>query len=789
MTRKKPTPTSNEPIDPASLAAVLAADYPLIDPTLILAILSDYPSSDLSAKIPEIKDQLGILEATLVPDPDLPAEITEVEGESLTESTSQSGVDELSSKLDSLHTGSATTLSEGTEEFGDEVDLLRSLFPLTPENDLTSVLHSYPTLQEAIDHLLSLELIRNVEEEGQWPNEGDVKVLSEPESWEPSRSKKSKPKSKSKPSSRANSKPPSIESSPIIVSTPQFDNAAFPEPTSSHSRSSTNGSTTSAPSKKKKKDKITIPIVDTLQRQSTPTSRSRTSTAPSTRSASPARFNDRAGPTNNPWHTVTSLSSYLSDLLSQPSTHFSSYLHSPNYHSTYSAVLASLAKLPSQPFSENFEDDMSSRKILEDLFGLSLEPDGGDKKRDLEICVHAAGEDIATVMDLMDLLDEISDWSSDDDRDNDLFDPAKQPDYTINTNSTPLPSLPKAQTITLNLPPVQAIDMARSTSAGSTISNKSIDEHLPLKSSLPGKMTRPEKKVKPSKMKDEPLFGGAIREAKIREVPGSRSTFSALSSPMVLDAHELNPTSVPSSPKLGNKQLNGKQVHPQNWRTVSSASHSRSQSQSASSRTAARERKPTYEECLANAQLERARRETVIRAAGRNFRPNVTGVAGGGRAVKGVIAGHYASQALEAGQRARNWELQAARMRMNAQVADHNYHHNYQGNHPSSVNGNSSGRGNVKRNQSVDLHNYTISQALVLVNERLEEWWKVEKEIRLERWKIQEQGRFVIITGVGRHSVNNKGVLGPAVSGDLERKGWRVDRGDGERGYLVVSGR
>ncbi|KAK6908117.1 hypothetical protein L486_07491 [Kwoniella mangroviensis CBS 10435] len=814
---------TEEHIDPGSLAAVLAADYPLIDQPLILAILSDYPSSELKSKLPEIKDQLGILEATLVPDPDIPSEFAE--SWAGTESTSQSGIDDLSNRLGSLNTTStnvngststgATTWSEsdGTEEYGDEVDLLKSLFPSTPESELSSVLHSYPILQDAIDHLLSLELIRHVEEEGHWPeDEQDIKVLSEPEpesaveEWETTQSKRStaRSKSKSKPSSKASSKPPSIESSPIVTSTPNYDNIAFPLPSGSHSRSSTNGDSISGPDpvstkkSKKKKDTITIPLVDTLQRKHTPTpsARSRTSTAPTSRSSSPSRFEIRSVSANNPWHTVTSLSSYLSDLLSQPSTHFSSHLHSPNYHSTYSAVLASLAKLPAHPT----KTDSSSRMILEDIYASMFEDrEEGLMKRDLEICVHAAGEDIATVMDLMDLLKDISDWSSDDhDGNNDGFsDPTGQPDYKINTDSTPLPSTSKPQTVTLNLPPVQAIDMARSTSATSTISNKSVDEipHPPSKSGLglPGKMTRPEKKVRPTKVKEEPLFGGAIREAKIREVPGSKTSLSSLNSPMVLDAHEIfSPIgSAPSSPKLGNRQLggNGKQVHPQNWRTVTnSIPHSRSQSTS-SSRP---ERKMTYEECMANAQLERVRRETVIRAAGRNFRPNVNGVAGGGRAVKGVIAGHYASQAMDAAKRARDWELKAARLRVNSQLqtqlqpqtsdthtASHNHNYVERGR----------GGGVGGRNQSIDLHNLTINEALTIANEQLDQWWKVEKERRLERWKITEQGRFIIITGVGRHSVNNKGVLGPAVSNDLERKGWKVDRGDSERGYLVVRGR
>ena len=45
-------------------------DYPSIDQPLIMALMSDYEPSTLLAKLPEIREQLGILEASLVPDTD-----------------------------------------------------------------------------------------------------------------------------------------------------------------------------------------------------------------------------------------------------------------------------------------------------------------------------------------------------------------------------------------------------------------------------------------------------------------------------------------------------------------------------------------------------------------------------------------------------------------------------------------------------------------------------------------------------------------------------------------------
>ncbi|WRT67871.1 uncharacterized protein IL334_004845 [Kwoniella shivajii] len=817
-----------ESIDSSSLAAILAADYPLIDPPLILALLSDYqPRSISSDDIENIKDQLGILEATLVPDSDIDIDIDTItdiiseSNESLNENTSAGSttsgfIDEISNRLESLHTTSssndptASTSSSRSkknghgngsktsnksdisgsndDDYGDEGELLKSLFPSISEEDLNSALRSHTTLQEAIDYLLSLELIRNVEQEGHWPDE-DVTVASEPEleRWEESKIKSKKTKTKSTSSSRTPSQPPSKESSPLALSTPRFDNIALTP--LNHSRLSTSDNSASPslsmPTKKKKKDKIIIPLVDTLQRKASPapsrptsrsTSKSRTIQAGS-RSSSPARIST-SGPSNNAWHTVTSLSSYLSDLLPLPSNYFLSYLHSPEYHSAYSAILASLAKLP----SSTKRDVNASRRILEDLYGLTLsisgESDGNglgkrEIERDLEICVHAAGEDVATVMDLMDLLGEISEWPSDDD----FFD--AKPDYTINHNH--LNHILKPETISINLHPIQAIDMTRSSSATST---KSLDEPPKSTSNLPGKMTRPEKKVKAVLQQEEHLSGGAIREARIRNVPGSKPSITSISHPTALDSFGTT-SPAPSSPQLGPKNL--KQIHPQNWRTVSHARPNKP-------RRDGGERRLTVEQCMANAQLERARREIAIRAAGRNFKTNTNGIAGGGRAVKGAVAGHYATQAREAAERAREWELKAARLvvtshlqaQNNPATNGTNHNHNHTHSHSRDQGQHGSGSGGTK---TIDLHHLTIQEATTVVDEIAENWWKSEKETRSERWRKQDEGKLIVITGVGRHSANGKGVLGPAVASHLEYQDWRVDRGDSERGYLVIRGK
>ena len=48
---------------------------------------------------------------------------------------------------------------------------------------------------------------------------------------------------------------------------------------------------------------------------------------------------------------------------------------------------------------------------------------------------------------------------------------------------------------------------------------------------------------------------------------------------------------------------------------------------------------------------------------------------------------------------------------------------------------------------------------------------------------------LTVITGVGRHSAGQTGVLGPAVANTLEANGWRIERGERTRGYVSVTAR
>lgn len=132
----------------------MQAEYPLLDQPLIIALLSDHDPSSLYAELPGIRDQLGILEASLVPDPEEQAfgEIIDSVGllavDTDEQPTSSSSAQSLnlsrtttSSDTDVDARGSVgttpTSISAGAgaggtgeeEGFLDELELLRSLFP------------------------------------------------------------------------------------------------------------------------------------------------------------------------------------------------------------------------------------------------------------------------------------------------------------------------------------------------------------------------------------------------------------------------------------------------------------------------------------------------------------------------------------------------------------------------------------------------------------------------------------------------------------------------------------
>ena len=139
----------------------------------------------------------------------------------------------------------------------------------------------------------------------------------------------------------------------------------------------------------------------------------------------------------------------------------------------------------------------------------------------------------------------------------------------------------------------------------------------------------------------------------------------------------------------------------------------------------------------------RLRRDEALRKAAGAWRTRTSGAGRGG------VAWHYADEARRLDAKARAWSLRAAQ----ALVSDR----------PDS-------------RASIDLHGLTVHEALTVTREHTNRWYA-----RPDRGPLQ------IITGVGRHSVNQVAVLRPAVAKMLEKEGWRFDV-DHHRGIITVRG-
>lgn len=263
-----------------------------------------------------------------------------------------------------------------------------------------------------------------------------------------------------------------------------------------------------------------------------------------------------------------------------------------------------------------------------------------------------------------------------------------------------------------------------------------------------------------------------------RLIPGSEPALSSALNPTATDDFG-RPSPGPSG-STRSKRMPGdkRQIHPKNWHKATNvrptrtstahpyASHIPSYARGALPHdstpgalygTANGSGELSMEECLRRAQLERQRRELSIREVGRSFRAG-----SGGRAIGGAVAGHHALQAREAMDRAKHWELRAARMVVDSQMA-------------------------ATKGNTIDLHHMTVHEACTVAEEAAAKWHAAQSP--LSGGPGSRTSGLVIVTGKGNHSAGRKGVLGPAVASSLEHSGWRVDRGDSARGYIVVKGR
>lgn len=87
----------------------------------------------------------------------------------------------------------------------------------------------------------------------------------------------------------------------------------------------------------------------------------------------------------------------------------------------------------------------------------------------------------------------------------------------------------------------------------------------------------------------------------------------------------------------------------------------------------------------------------------------------------------------------------------------------------------------------LDLHGVTVADATRIARQRTQAWWNSLGEQRIAEYGGARGGigSYRIIVGLGRHSADGRGKLGPAVVKALVKDGWKVEVGSGE---LLVTG-
>ncbi|KAF9697821.1 hypothetical protein EKO04_004513 [Ascochyta lentis] len=87
----------------------------------------------------------------------------------------------------------------------------------------------------------------------------------------------------------------------------------------------------------------------------------------------------------------------------------------------------------------------------------------------------------------------------------------------------------------------------------------------------------------------------------------------------------------------------------------------------------------------------------------------------------------------------------------------------------------------------LDLHGVTVADATRIAKQRTRMWWDSLGEQRIAEYGSARGGvgSYRIVVGLGRHSVDGRGRLGPAVVKTLVKEGWKVEVGSGE---LLVTG-
>lgn len=87
----------------------------------------------------------------------------------------------------------------------------------------------------------------------------------------------------------------------------------------------------------------------------------------------------------------------------------------------------------------------------------------------------------------------------------------------------------------------------------------------------------------------------------------------------------------------------------------------------------------------------------------------------------------------------------------------------------------------------LDLHGVTVADATRIAKQKTQAWWNSLGEQRIADYGGARGGvgEYRIVVGLGRHSADGRGRLGPAVVRALVKEGWKVEAGSGE---VVVTG-
>ncbi|KZS94582.1 hypothetical protein SISNIDRAFT_453524 [Sistotremastrum niveocremeum HHB9708] len=425
----------------------------------------------------------------------------------------------------------------------------------------------------------------------------------------------------------------------------------------------------------------------------------------------PSPAKDMGVMSSDPWTQVSSLASYLSELVAgTPTPHFTSYLHKPEYASPALAIRASLSALPGKAINQS--DSSESLFILLELLDATI-PSYDEYtleqkdlvKADAKLCLMVCDTPDAA-LSLVQLLQEL-DEDTETGRTKGLYHAPASP--VLSPTSPQRPS----SVISISKPPKSVIPLPPP-SAPPPLQNK----HPPTPSHRPSGSLNGWTEVapKPPKPPLQHPLSAHIPAYNINNVPKKK--------PRGPPIHPHKHSASTSTPHIGG-------IHTAKVPQVSAF---------------ARGHSPEWYRQQQAALMQR-RRDALLQASKHWHSRRLNGG-------MGSAALYYAERARTLGEEQRKVALDLAREVVHSKRQ--------------------AGWGTTK--DTIDLHGVTVEEALVIVREALTEGEAGHSAAR----------PLSIITGVGRHSHNRVGVLGPAVRTMLTGEGWNVTKHDGG---LVVRGR